>query len=55
MPLGLEVTVPVPVPVRATVSRRSGSKTARTVRWVVIDTVQVGELPLQSPPQLTNT
>jgi hypothetical protein len=52
MPLGLEVTVPVPVPARVTLTANVEAvlNVAVTARAAVIDTVQV-LVPEQAPPQ----
>ena len=54
MPAGEEVTVPEPVPARATVSVRSSAKVACTVWAALIVTVQPA-VPVQAPLQPTNT
>lgn len=52
MPLGVDVTVPVPLPARATRSVRvCRVNVATTLRAAVMLTVQVGDVPEHAPDQ----
>jgi hypothetical protein len=56
MPAGAEVTVPLPVPLRVTLSGNSTAlNVAVTARAELIVTTQVGEVPVHAPDQPPNT
>ena len=55
MPVGLDVTVPEPVPDRVTASMKRGWNVALTDWSADIDTVQVALVPVQAPDQPVKT